>query len=85
MALLIYSLCALAALSCAILLFQSWRKSRSGMLWWSGVCFFLLSLSNTALVVEDVLFQGHSLWPLRHGLSLAAISALLYGLIFEEH
>lgn len=84
MAVLIYSLCALAALSCAVLLLQGWRKDRSGMLWWSGVCFVLLALSNSALVVEDVLLNGIALWPLRHGLSLAAISALLYGLIFEE-
>ncbi|KGQ20639.1 hypothetical protein LF41_1177 [Lysobacter dokdonensis DS-58] len=54
------------------------------MLWWSGVCFFLLSLSNIALVIEDAMMPGVALWPLRHGLSLAAISALVYGLIFEE-
>ncbi|WP_036165218.1 DUF5985 family protein [Noviluteimonas dokdonensis] len=84
MALLTYALCAFAALACAILLFQGWRKSGSRMLWWSGVCFFLLSLSNIALVIEDAMMPGVALWPLRHGLSLAAISALVYGLIFEE-
>lgn len=54
------------------------------MLWWSGVCFLLLSISNLALVVEHLNAPGLPLWPVRHGLSLAAISALLYGLIFEE-
>lgn len=84
MALLVYSLCALAALACAVLLFQGWRREGSRMLWWSGLCFVLLALANMALVVERLLFPEIPLWPVRHGLSLAAISALLYGLIFEE-
>lgn len=84
MALLIYSLCALTALACALLLFQSWRRNGSRMLWWSGVCFLLLACSNSALVLEAALFPGVALWPLRHALSLAGISALLYGLIFAE-
>lgn len=84
MALLIYSLCALTAVACAMLLFQSWRKNGSRMLWWSGVCFALLACSNCALVLEAVVFPGVALWPVRHALSLAGISALLYGLIFAE-
>jgi hypothetical protein len=54
------------------------------MLWWSGVCFVLLALANSALVVGDILLPGSPLWALRHGLSLAGVSALLYGLIFAE-
>ena len=81
MAPMVYGLCAIAALACSILLFVASRRSHSGMLWWSGVCFLFLTLSNGVLVVVFVLPM---LWPLRHGLSLAAVSALLYGLIFEE-
>lgn len=84
MALLVYTLCALAAFACSVLLLTAWRRSRSGMLWWSGVCFFLLTLANVALIVDFFVLPDVPLWPLRHGLSLAAISALLYGLIFEE-
>jgi hypothetical protein len=54
------------------------------MLWWSGICFFMLTLANIALIVDFFVLPDVQLWPLRHGLSLAAISALLYGLIFEE-
>ena len=84
MALLVYTLCAFAAFACSVLLLNAWRRSRSGMLWWSGVCFFLLTLANVALIVDFFVLPNVPLWPLRHGLSLAAISALLYGLIFEE-
>ena len=84
MAFLVYALCALTAAACAVLLFLAWRRSRSRMLWWSGVCFVFLTLANIVLVVDFFVLPDKALWPLRHGLSLAAISALLYGLIFEE-
>ena len=54
------------------------------MLWWSGVCFLLLTMANIAVLVDFFMLPDAQLWPLRHGLSLAAVSALLYGLIFEE-
>ena len=84
MAFLVYALCALTAAACALLLFLAWRRSRSRMLWWSGVCFLFLTVANVLLVVDYFVLPDRALWPLRHGLSLAAISALLYGLIFEE-
>ncbi|KGQ20556.1 hypothetical protein LF41_1093 [Lysobacter dokdonensis DS-58] len=84
MAFLVYALCALTAAACAVLLFLAWRRSRSRMLWWSGVCFAFLTLANIVLVVDFFVLADRALWPLRHGLSLAAVSALLYGLIFEE-
>jgi hypothetical protein len=54
------------------------------MLFWSGTCFLLLALSNVALIIDYFVLPDVPLWPLRHCLSLAGISALLYGLIFEE-
>ena len=84
MAFLVYALCALTAAACALLLFLAWRRSRSRMLWWSGVCFLFLTVAYILLVVDYFVLPDRALWPLRHGLSLAAISALLYGLIFEE-
>ena len=52
MALLVYALCALTALACAVLLFVAWLRSRSRMLWWSGVCFVFLTLANIVLVIH---------------------------------
>ena len=84
MAFLAYALCALTAATCAVLLFLAWRRSRSRMLWWSAVCFVFLTMANIFLVIDFFVLPDKGLWPVRHGLSLAAISALLYGLIFEE-
>lgn len=84
MALTVYALCALTALACSILLFLASRRSGSRMLFWSGMCFFLLTLANAAVIADSYVFTRLPLWPVRHGLSLLAICALLYGLIFEE-
>jgi hypothetical protein len=52
-------------------------------LFWSGVCFLLLTLANAAVIADKFMFDA-PLWPLRLGLGLAGVCALLYGLIFEE-
>lgn len=85
MALIVYALCALTAFACAALLLRGWRRSRSPLLLWSGLCFALLTLSNAGIILDRFVVQGVELWPVRHGLSLLAISVLVYGLIFEEH
>lgn len=84
MALLVYALCSLAAFACASLLFVAWRRSKSKMLCWCAICFSLLTLANVAVIVDYFVFPSVPLWPIRHGLSLGAMVALLYGLIFEE-
>lgn len=80
MAMLIYALCAAAALACGLLLLARRRDSR--MLLWSGLCFCGLALTN-ALIVVDALVD-RSLWTERLVVALASIALLLYGLIFEE-
>ncbi|WP_205123589.1 DUF5985 family protein [Cognatilysobacter lacus] len=80
----IYSLCALAAMLCAILLGLGARRVRSRMLVWSAICFALLAAANIVLVLDFVVFPGLALWPVRQGLSLLAVGSLVYGLIVEE-
>lgn len=81
---LVYTLCAVAALACAWLLASGARRSGSRMLVWSAICFGLLALANVVLVLDFVVFPGIALWPVRDGLSLLAVSSLIYGLIMEE-
>ena len=83
MAMLIYALCALTALACAILLLVGSRRSGSRMLLWSGLCFTGLALTN-ALIVVDALTPSTPLGTLRLLVALGAIMLLLYGLVFEE-
>jgi len=81
---IVYGLCAAAALMCAWLLAAGARRARSRMLVWSAVCFALLAAANIVLVLDFLVFPGIALWPVRDGLSLLAISSLIYGLVMEE-
>lgn len=84
MVLLIYALCALTALACALFLLQGWRRTRSRMLFWSGLCFAGLTLTNLLVIADHYLFREVDLGPIRLGSALLAVALLLYGLIFEE-
>lgn len=85
MAVTIYAMCAMTALVCAIMLLAGARRSGSRMLFWSGLCFVGLFVTN-ALVVADAVdwFPQANLANLRLFVSLGAVALLLYGLIFEE-
>ena len=80
----VYVLCALTALLCAVLLLQAWTRSRLPLLFWSGLCFVGLTASNTILVV-DLLLLGPEISLLfwRNLSALAALSLLVYGLVWE--
>ena len=55
------------------------------MLFWSGLCFAFLTLTNLLVIADNYLFPENALWPLRLTSALVAVAVLLYGLIFEEH
>jgi hypothetical protein len=83
MAVAIYSLCALTALLCAYLLLQAYRRGGYRLLLWSGLCFAGLTFNNILLVVDKIFLPlvDFSLW--RTLVSLAAMTILLYGLIWD--
>lgn len=83
MAALTYSLCALTALLCTVLLLAGYRRSHYKLLLWSGLCFAGLTLNNLLLVLDKVLLPefDFSLW--RSLAALCAMMILLYGLIWE--
>lgn len=85
MVLLIYALCALTALACSVLLLLGSRRTGSRMLFWSGLCFAGLTLTNLLVIADHYVFREVDLAPVRLGSALLAVSLLLYGLIFEEH
>jgi hypothetical protein len=84
MAELIYSLCALTSLLCAFLLLRSYRKSKSRLLLWSGLCFAGLTLNNILLVLDKIVLPMVDLSLCRRIVALLAILALLYGLIYDD-
>jgi hypothetical protein len=82
---IVYLLCTVTSLCCALLLGRAYRATRVRLLFWSTVSFGLLALSNVLLFADLVLWPvGIDLQMYRHGMSLAGLSALLYGLIEEK-
>ena len=78
----VYILCALTSLGCTLLLIGRYRKSRVDLLFWSAIAFLLLTATNILLFVDLVLLpQSVDLSVYRNGVTLIAISVLLYGLI----
>jgi hypothetical protein len=84
MAELIYALCALTALACAVLLLLAARRTRSRMLFWSALCFGGFALTNGMIVADDLRCTPYDLWTPRLLVALGSVIVLLYGLIVEE-
>lgn len=82
---LIYTLCALTAGACSVLLLRAYGRSGSALLWWSGLCFALLTVNN-ALVVVDLVLLGPeiSLFLVRNAAALVGMLLLLFGLIWRS-
>jgi hypothetical protein len=84
MAAAVYSLCALTALICAVLLLRGYAKQRHRLLFWSGLCFCGLFANNALLILDRFAFPTRDLSTLRLIAALVALLPLLYGLIWEE-
>jgi hypothetical protein len=85
MAAVIYTLCALTCLACAILLLRGYLASKATLLLYSGLCFSGLALSNALLVIDRfVLGEEVSLLGLRLATAFVAMMLLLFGLIWEH-
>ena len=85
MAQLIYTLCTLTSLACAWVLFASYRRTRHRLLFWSGSCFAVMTVSNVLLLLDKVVWPTSvDLLPYRLATALLALALLLYGLIYEK-
>ncbi len=81
---LVYALCTIASVGCAIMLFRGYFKARARLLFWSGLCFILLAVANALLYIDLILLPTTiSLVFIRSLVTLAAVLVLLYGLIWE--
>lgn len=83
MALLVYLLCALASLGCALLLWRGYRATRTRLLFWGALCFFILTLTNSLLFADLILWPQIDLLLWRAGGTLIGLACLIYGLIFD--
>lgn len=81
---LIYSLCALTSLMCALLLLRGYLRSRFGLLLWSGLCFVGLTVNNLLLVIDRLVFLDIDMSTWRLSVALIAVLLLLCGLILQD-
>jgi hypothetical protein len=84
MAGVIYLLCSLTALGCAVLLLRSYRRSGFRLLLWSGVCFLFLALNNGLVFTDLVLVREVDLFLWRNLAAAAGMGLLVYGLIWDS-
>lgn len=83
MAFVVYLLCSLLSLGCAIVLMRAYLKNRTRLLFWSSICFVGIAINNVLLSVDYSLGPGYDLSTLRAVEILFAVGALVYGLIWD--
>lgn len=79
---IVFVLCFITSLACAVLLWRGYRQSRANLLLWSSICFFGLALNN-ALLILDKNSPNFDLSLVRTIPVVLGLAALLYGLIWE--
>ncbi len=83
MATLIYVMCALTSLLCAILLLRGFRSSRARLLFWAALCFAGLAVNNLLVFVDERIVPTTDLSVWRSLPALLGVAVLIYGLVWE--
>jgi hypothetical protein len=79
----VYVLCFQTSGACAYLLARNYRRTGTRLLMWSALCFGLLALNNVVVFLDALIIHDVDLALARLGLSLAAVSVLLFGFIWD--
>jgi len=78
---IVYSLCALTSIVCAVLLVRAWRVSRAPLLFWASLCFAGFTINNLLLVLDLIVFPAIDLSLPRAITAFLPVLALVIGLI----
>jgi hypothetical protein len=81
----IYGLCAVTSIVCAVLLVRGYRQAGGRLLLLSAACFCGLALNNILMFADFVLVPTRNLALLRQGVAAAAVFLFLVGLILNEN
>jgi cytochrome c biogenesis protein CcdA len=84
MATVVYALGFIVTLICAVLLLRAYARVRGRLLFWSGLCFVGLTLSNALLVIDLVFVPDLNLYFWRLASAAAGMLVLLFGLVWES-
>lgn len=85
MATLVYALCAITSLACAVLLLRAYAANRVRLLLWSGLCFTGLALNNILLFIDMRVVPEVDLSTWRTLPALVGASLLIYGLVWDSN
>jgi hypothetical protein len=80
----VYVLCGVTAIACAILLFRSWLTGRARLLLWATICFVGLALNNIVLFLDKEVVTDTSFATLRTVPACVGLAAFALGLVWEE-
>ncbi|HYD14646.1 MAG TPA: DUF5985 family protein [Allosphingosinicella sp.] len=80
----VYLLCLLTAGACALLLARTYWRTGTRLLLWSALCFLFLAGNSLAVILDLLVLKNIDLSLVRTLLSLAAVSVLLYGFIWDR-
>ena len=79
---IVFVLCALTSLACAVLLLRGYFRTRARLLLWTGLCFAGLFVNNVLLIVDSQTPNVDlSVW--RSLPAVAGLALLVYGLIWD--
>ena len=84
MATVVYYLCALTSLACAVLLLRAYTERRVRLLLWSGLGFVGFTVGNILLVVDNVMVPTVDLSLIQSLPVLAGLMVLIYGLVWDS-
>jgi hypothetical protein len=79
----VYALCALTSIACAVLLLRGYAASGVRLLLWGGLCFTGLALNNILLFIDLGLVPTVDLSVWRSIPALAGLILLIYGLVWD--
>jgi cytochrome b subunit of formate dehydrogenase len=79
----VYILCFLTSGACAYLLARNYRRTGTRLLMWSALCFGFLALNNGVVFIDALVLPEVDLAVMRLSLSLAAVTVLLFGFVWE--
>jgi len=68
---------------CLVLLVIAYRRTHMRLLLWSAICFVFLAINSMLIVLDLLLLPNVDLQLYRHIATLAAVSVLLFGFIWD--
>jgi hypothetical protein len=78
------SLGAVTVALCGVLLLRAYLRVRQRLLFWCGLCFTGLAVSNLLLIIDLHLLTSVDLYRFRLAAAAVSLALMVYGLIFKS-